>query len=162
MNRKLSFAIGSIFIIFLAGCATYGEYDGQWSSYSGDYWYNDDPGEVVVIPPSRPYPRSRIYFVPDINLNVFFHSGYWWGYRDGRWFRAKNYKGPWNSIRPNRVPSPIYRVPRDYKERFRNEPRIPWGNFRKTYERDNRDGRRDQDMNRNRRERDRSRNRDRR
>ncbi len=84
-----------------------------------------EPPEVVLIP------DSRVYYVPDPELDVFFYSGYWYSPRGNRWYRARAYNGPWVLIGRSHVPGQVIRVPRDYRDLYEDEDHIPYGQWKK-------------------------------
>jgi len=86
-----------------------------------------EPPEVVLVP------RSRVYFVPDPHVDVFFYGGYWWSPRGERWYRSRAYNGPWGVVERRRVPRDVIVVPRDFRGRFERERRIPYGQWKKEH-----------------------------
>ena len=82
------------------------------------------PPEVVMIP------GSSIYFVPNLNIDVFFYNGYWWSPRGGYWYRSRAYNGPWRTINRRYVPAPLFRIPGHYRGVYEREPRIPYGRWK--------------------------------
>jgi hypothetical protein len=85
------------------------------------------PPAVVLVP------GSRVYFVPEVNYDVFFYNGYWWSPRGDRWYRARDYSGPWRPIPARIVPPPVHRVPRDYRRVYMHERHIPYGQWRREH-----------------------------
>ncbi|MDD5456809.1 MAG: hypothetical protein PHV30_07235 [Candidatus Margulisbacteria bacterium] len=85
------------------------------------------PLEVVYMP------QAGVYFVPELSFDVFFYNGYWWSPRGDRWYRASKYNGPWVQVRRYYVPERIVRVPRNYREIYRGERRIDYGQWKKQY-----------------------------
>lgn len=96
-----------------------------------------EPPEVVLVP------RSRVYFVPNLEFDVFFHDGYWWSPRGDRWYRSRDYKGPWRTIERRYIPTSVIRVPRDYRTVYVKEKHIPYGQWKKERHRDRREYRKD-------------------
>jgi hypothetical protein len=93
-----------------------------------------EPPEVVMVP------QSRVYFVPDPHVDVFFYAGYWWSPRGTRWYRASAYNGPWVHIAPSAVPRTVIYMPRDYRTRYARERRIEyahWSRERARWEKEN-------------------------
>jgi hypothetical protein len=88
---------------------------------------------VIATPPSQVVliPGSDIYFVPGVSADIFFYSGYWWSPRGARWYRAYEPSGPWVVVERRYVPSPLFRVPRDYRAVYRGADRIPYGHWKK-------------------------------
>ncbi len=84
-----------------------------------------EPPEVVLVP------RSKVYFVPHPEIDVFFYGGYWWSPRGDRWYRARAYNGPWGVVERRLVPAYVSRIPKDYRVRYERERRIPYGQWKK-------------------------------
>ncbi|NLT66822.1 MAG: hypothetical protein GXX84_09480 [Acidobacteria bacterium] len=99
------------------------------------------PPIVVAHPPAVVMvPNSRVYFVPDPTIDIFFYDGYWWSPRGTRWYRAKSYRGPWVVIGASVVPSAVVYMPRNYRVRYARAKRIEyvqWTRNRSRWERDN-------------------------
>ncbi len=100
------------------------------------------PPIVVAEPPALVMvPESRVYYVPDPHIDVFFYDGYWWSPRGDRWYRARAYNGPWVVMRRSRVPRSVVYMPRDYRVRYERERHIPYGHWKKEHGRWDRDNR---------------------
>lgn len=84
-----------------------------------------EPPEVVVVP------QSMVYFAPGVSVELLFHEGYWWTPKEGRWFRARAYNGPWVIVGPRGVPAEIVRLPRDYRSAYGHGEHIPYGQMKK-------------------------------
>jgi hypothetical protein len=72
-----------------------------------------------------------VYFVPGVNYDVFFYNGYWWSPRGARWYRAKQYKGPWGVVQINHVPRNLFKVPKNYREVYKKQKPINYGQWKK-------------------------------
>ena len=95
---------------------------------------NLGPPVVVAEPPHMfLVPRTRVYFSPEPDVDLFFYGGYWWSPRGDRWFRAREHNGPWSVIRRRSVPREVISVPRDYRRRYGREKPIPYGQWRKEH-----------------------------
>ena len=97
------------------------------------------PPEVVVLP------ETNVYVVPDLGVDIFFYSGWWWRPWEGRWYRSRNYGSGWGYYR--KVPSFYRGIPSGWRNDYRehrwkghqwNYQRIPhqqvqrnWGNWKK-------------------------------
>uniref|UniRef100_C6E842 Lipoprotein n=1 Tax=Geobacter sp. (strain M21) TaxID=443144 RepID=C6E842_GEOSM len=93
---------------------------------------NIGPPIVVAEPPAiAVIPGSGVYFVPRFDIDLFFYSGYWWSPRGDRWYRSREYNGPWRVVSRSAVPRPVYRVPSDYRSVYVKERRIPYGQWKK-------------------------------
>ncbi|MBI5014394.1 MAG: hypothetical protein HZB55_02740 [Deltaproteobacteria bacterium] len=90
------------------------------------------PPLVVPAEPSLVLiPGTPVYFAPEVDVDLFFTSGYWWTRRDGRWLRARGYEGPWLGVGPRYVPRPVLCVPRTYRFVYAREQRIPYKEWKK-------------------------------
>jgi hypothetical protein len=61
------------------------------------------PPHVVVLPDT-----DDVYVVPEIDVDIFFWSGWWWRPWDGRWYRSRYYDRGW--VYYNAVPRFYYDV----------------------------------------------------
>ncbi len=85
------------------------------------------PPQLVVIP------GTYVYFVPDIDVEVLFYHGYWYRPWEGRWYRARSYRGPWAFIAAARVPPVLIGLPPDYGHVGPGFRRIPYGEFNRNW-----------------------------
>jgi len=94
---------------------------------------NLGPPPIVVIEPPVVVmiPNSKICFVPDPKIDIFFYSGYWWSPRGEQWYRARAYNGPWGIVKRHYVPAPLYQVPKNYRDLYGKEQHIPYGQWKK-------------------------------
>jgi hypothetical protein len=65
---------------------------------------------LVVVQPG-------VQVVPEQREEVFFHDGYYWVRRDGRWWRSPDHRRGWVIVPATRVPPPIVALP---PGRYRN------------------------------------------
>lgn len=92
------------------------------------------PPIAVAQPPALVLvPGTSVYFVPEVDYDVFYYDGYWWSPRGDRWYRSRAYDGPWRGVSRRVVPPPVYRVPRDYREVYVHERHIPYGQWKKEH-----------------------------
>ncbi|MBI4681807.1 MAG: hypothetical protein HY757_01705 [Nitrospirae bacterium] len=77
------------------------------------------PPAVLVIP------GSYVYFVPDIDIDIFFYQGYWYRPHRDIWYSSKSYNGPWAYVLPKRLPPPILNVPPGFRHLPPKHDRIP-------------------------------------
>lgn len=91
------------------------------------------PPPVVVIP------RTYVYAVPDAEISILFHSGYWWRPHGGHWYRARSYNGPWGYIAPAHVPRAVIGVPSGYYHVPPGHRHIPHGQLKKNWKKWERD-----------------------
>ncbi|MGB9713197.1 MAG: hypothetical protein ACP5SG_01435 [Dissulfurimicrobium sp.] len=89
------------------------------------------PPEVIMIP------DSPVYFVPDLDIDVFFYNGYWWSPRGRHWYCARTYNGPWMIVERRHVPPPLSRIYHhsNYRIIYEREHRIPYGQLKKEWRR---------------------------
>jgi hypothetical protein len=89
--------------------------------------YVQQPMEMVMIP------RSSVYFVPGVSVDLFFYNNSWWNRRGDRWYRASGYNGPWSAVGHRHVPGPVYRVPANYRTVYVHERHVPYGQWKKMH-----------------------------
>lgn len=68
--------------------------------------FHDEPPVVYV-------PDQRVYVLNDERCadDVFRYHGAWWAFREGRWYRARTWRGPFAWVEERQVPQPILLVP---------------------------------------------------
>jgi hypothetical protein len=66
------------------------------------------PPRVVIVP------DTRVYYVPDINYNVFVYENRYYSFHEGGWFFATSHSGPWVVVPVERVPRAVVGVPVKY------------------------------------------------
>lgn len=97
------------------------------------------PPEVIVIP------ETYVYAVPGIDVDIFFHNGWWWRPWEGRWYRSRHHDKGWAHYQ--KAPSFYARIPSSWRNDYRdrrwgehqwNSQRIPhqqlqrnWSNWEK-------------------------------
>lgn len=96
---------------------------------------NLGPPPIIVVPPREVVlvPGTQVYFVPEVDFDIFFYDGYWWSPRGERWYRARSYDGPWRVVSRRIIPPPIHRVPRDYRRVYVQERRVPYGQWKRQW-----------------------------
>jgi hypothetical protein len=87
--------------------------------------FASEPPEVVMMP------GSGIYFVPGMSFDVFFYNGYWWSPRGDRWYRTSHYNGSWEPVERRYVPDHLVRVPKNYREVYKKERPVNYGQWKK-------------------------------
>ena len=85
------------------------------------------PPEVVFIP------GTYVYYIPDINADIFFYHGWWYRPYEGRWYRARIYNGPWGFVAPGRVPHVMLTLSPDFRHVSPGHGRIPYGQLKKSW-----------------------------
>jgi hypothetical protein len=67
--------------------------------------------------------QPGVMVVRDYDEEVFVVDGrYWMRARDGRWYRASDYRGGWVVVEPRVVPAPIVRLPPGRYKHHRGKP----------------------------------------
>ena len=90
------------------------------------------PEAVITTPPALVIiPDTRVYFAPDLGMEIFFYSGKWYRRHGGYWYRATYYNGPWAYLPASRVPAVFVHLPRDYYRVPPGHERIPYGQLKK-------------------------------
>ena len=87
------------------------------------------PPAVVVTRPPALYgiPGTPVYYVPQIERQIYFYSGNWYRLYDGYWYRAAYNNGPWMYLAPPGVPAVFTRLsPRYYVTPPREQYRMHW------------------------------------
>ncbi len=98
--------------------------------------YAPPPAYVIPAPPDViVIPGSYVYFVPGINVDIFFYHGYWWRPYHERWYRSRGYNGPWGYVARERVPRAVVGVPPHFRDVPPGHERIPHGQLKKNWSR---------------------------
>ena len=91
------------------------------------------PYEMRGEPELLPIPGRYAYYVPDIDVDIFFYHGMWYRPYKDHWFRSDNYNGPWDRIRD--IPASLQDLPRDYRSSHqRGYYPVPYGELRHSWE----------------------------
>ena len=69
------------------------------------------PPQLVVIP------ETYVYADPDVDVDIFFHSGWWWRPWEGRWYRSRNYNSGWGHYK--HAPRFYSQVPSHWRDDYR-------------------------------------------
>jgi WXXGXW repeat (2 copies) len=92
------------------------------------------PAPVVVAPGLPGPPPPAVYTAPNLPYNYFVYQNRYYLYREGYWFRARHYNGPWTVISIAQVPRPVLAVPvEQYRERpahWKKHGPPPWAHER--------------------------------
>ncbi len=72
-----------------------------------------EPPQMVVIP------ETYVYVAPYLNVDIFFHQGWWWRPWEGRWYRSQHYNSGWRRYRD--VPSFYRSVPSGWRHEFKEK-----------------------------------------
>ncbi|MCX5817717.1 MAG: hypothetical protein NTX75_16005 [Proteobacteria bacterium] len=131
MKKRIYGIIGLVFL--LGALMPLGEIKETAAQVQVDINIGPPPIVVAAPPAVVMVPRSKVYFVPDPHIDVFFYNGYWWSPRGNQWYRSRAYKGPWGVVERRYVPAPVHRVPRDYRVVYEKEKHIPYGQWKKQW-----------------------------
>ncbi len=112
MTRMNVSACAVLVAASLAGCAG-----------TGDVQY---AGEVHVTSPQLVQLSPGVQVIADADEPIFFVSGDYWLYRDGYWFRSKDYRSGYARVEYQRVPQELRDVdrPQLYAHYNRNRDRL--------------------------------------
>ena len=89
--------------------------------------YQSEPRWVMT-------PEERVYVVDDeaLDYDYFRYGGSYWIFANDCWYRGAGYRGPFEAVRVDRVPEPIWRVGGRGEYRWRHHPAgLPPGLARK-------------------------------
>lgn len=81
----------------------------------GAIHFRSEPDLVLV-------PDTRVYYVRDYDHDVYRYGSYWYFIDDGRWYRARTYRGPFVFIHEASVPRSIVMVPASYRRHWGGPP----------------------------------------
>ena len=94
------------------------------------------PSVVISVPPAVVcIPDTRVYYAPDVGIDIFFYSGHWYRPYEGGWYRATYYNGPWAYLPSQRVPTALVHLPANYYNIPPGHQRIPYGQLKKDWKR---------------------------
>lgn len=85
------------------------------------------PPEIIVIP------GSPVFVAPHPDVDIFFYDDYWWSPRGDRWYRSREYNGPWREMDHRYIPDYVRGAPRDYRSVYGHEHHIPYGQWKKQW-----------------------------
>jgi hypothetical protein len=72
--------------------------------------YVEEPAVLLV-------PGTNVYVVESAGVDVFRYGGSWYAQRDGYWYRASRYDGPYAVVDVRRVPTQVLTVPAKHWKR---------------------------------------------
>jgi len=70
--------------------------------------------DVAPDPMMAVVPGTYVYFVADLDGDLFFYQGYWWRVHNGRWHRASAPGGPWIFFKA--APHPLLNLPPGWRQ----------------------------------------------
>ncbi len=80
------------------------------------------PPEIVMMP------GMGVYYVPSASFDIFFFNGYWWSRRGDGWYRSNRYNAGW--AKSNNVPRNLMNVPKNYRDVYKKEKPINYGQWK--------------------------------
>jgi hypothetical protein len=131
MNRRqILFAVIGAMLLVSAGFSSRSE-----AGVNVNIGINIPAFRFAAPPPVVLLPGTYGYFVPDVDVDIFFYHDYWYRPYEGRWYRSRSYNGPWVFIKSHRVPKFFLDRPHDYRRMGPGYERIPYGQFKKNWKR---------------------------
>lgn len=85
----------------------------------------EEPPDVVVIP------GTYVYFAPDVEIDILFYRGWWYRPHRSKWYRCRDYNGPWVLIPVDRIPRAVLHLPPDWRHKPHRHGHIPYGQLKK-------------------------------
>lgn len=102
--------------------------------------YHSEPGMITEEEPEHLVYifENGVYFVPNVNADIFFHLGHWYQRSEGTWFDSPSHRGPWTVIDLSRVPKTLIEIPLEYRSSYDRYGKVPYryvvGKVDKEYE----------------------------
>ena len=84
-------------------------------SSSGTLEFHSQP-EVVLVP------ATRVYYIRNYDCNMYRYGSYWYFVESNRWYRARDYRGPFVFIQSRSVPRSVVTVPINYRHNWHGPP----------------------------------------
>lgn len=81
----------------------------------GTLVYHSQP-EVVLVP------ATKVYFVKNYDCNLYRHGKYWYFVERNKWYRARDYSGPFVRVQTRSVPHAVVKVPVKYRRNWNGPP----------------------------------------
>lgn len=76
--------------------------------YRGAVAFTTEPRAVLI-------PETRVYYVSDMDADIYRLGDTWYIAENGAWYRASTWEGPFVRIRTNTVPRTIRTIPAAYR-----------------------------------------------
>jgi hypothetical protein len=76
-------------------------------------------------------PGTYVYFVADLDGDLFFYQGYWWRAHNGRWHRSAAAGGPWVFFKA--VPHPLLNLPPGWRKLPPGHARFKYAELKKNW-----------------------------
>jgi hypothetical protein len=78
---------------------------------TGQVWFDTEPNMTLV-------PGTQVYYAPYGNYEVYRYHNRWFANREGTWYRASSYDGPYVPVDYDRVPPQVVAVPMEYRQQY--------------------------------------------
>ena len=72
--------------------------------------------DVVLVP------STKVYYVEHDDCDLYRYGSYWYFVEEGRWYRARSWRGPFLYIRTATVPRSVRGVPVKYRRNWNGPP----------------------------------------
>jgi len=76
--------------------------------YRGMVTFTTEPQAVLI-------PETQVYYVSDMDADVYRFGNAWYLAEDGSWYRATTWEGPFIRVKTNTVPRTIRTIPAAYR-----------------------------------------------
>lgn len=76
--------------------------------YRGTVTFTTEPQAVLI-------PETRVYYVSDMDADVYRYGDVWYLAEDGAWYKASSWEGPFIRVKTNTVPRQIRTIPAAYR-----------------------------------------------
>ena len=76
--------------------------------YRGTVTFTAEPQAVVI-------PETRVYYVSDMDADVYRFGDYWYIAESGAWYRSSSWQGPFVRVKTNTVPRTVRTIPAAYR-----------------------------------------------
>jgi hypothetical protein len=76
--------------------------------YRGSVAFTTEPQAVLI-------PDTRVYYVSDMDADVYRYGDAWYIAENGAWYRASTWGGPFVRVKTNTVPRTIRTIPAAYR-----------------------------------------------
>lgn len=81
----------------------------------GTLVYRSEP-EIVVVP------ATKVYYVKNYDCNLYRYGRYWYFVERNKWYRARDYRGPFVYVQTRSVPRAVVTVPVNYRRNWNGPP----------------------------------------
>ena len=81
----------------------------------GTLVYHSQP-EVVLVP------ATKVYYVKNYDCNLYRYGRYWYFVEKNKWYRARDYYGPFVRVQTRLVPRAVVTVPVNYRRNWNGPP----------------------------------------